>query len=127
MASFRALTPGVSTARPAPWGAHARMPERGASMAGRFYAEGCLRAFHSPSPSALIPVLSISKCSGPDEPRYGMLTGNVLCRRHKVLKSGMGHSRPVKANRLSTKPVVCRKGKPNSTLIVRQAWIAASL
>ena len=46
-----------------------------------------------------------------------MATGNVFCRRHKVLKSGTDHSNPVKANRLSTKPVVCRKGKPNSTLI----------
>ena len=87
----------------------------------------CLRAFHSPSPSASIPVLSISRCSGLDEPRYGILTGNVFCRRHKVLKSGTDHSRPVRAKRLSTKPVVCRKGKPNSTLIVRHAWIAVSM
>ena len=28
----------------------------------------CLRALHSPSPSALMPVLSIRRCSGPAEP-----------------------------------------------------------
>ena len=31
------------------------------------------------------------------------------------------------ACRISTKPVVCRSGMPNSTFIVRQIWIAASL
>ena len=30
----------------------------------RRLAPPCLRAFHSPSPSTLIPVLSISRCSG---------------------------------------------------------------
>ena len=39
----------------------------------------CLRAFHSPSPSALMPVLSISRCSGPVEPLYGIVTDNRLC------------------------------------------------
>src|SRR5690606_27887201 len=41
----------------------------------------CLRACHSPSPSTLMPVLSISRCSGPLEPRYGMLTARVFWRR----------------------------------------------
>ena len=29
----------------------------------------CLRAFHSPSPSTLMPVLSTNRCNGPSEPR----------------------------------------------------------
>jgi hypothetical protein len=43
----------------------------------------CFRAFHSPSPSTLIPVLSISRCSGPFEPRYGMFTARVFWRRQR--------------------------------------------
>ena len=38
----------------------------------------CLRAFHSPSPSDLMPVLSMSRSSGPVPPRYGRLTFSVL-------------------------------------------------
>lgn len=37
----------------------------------------CLRAFHSPLHSALIPVLSIRRFSGPAQPRYGRLTFSV--------------------------------------------------
>ena len=44
----------------------------------RRFGPPCLRAFHSPSPSTLIPVLSISRCSGPFAPRYGMFTASVL-------------------------------------------------
>jgi hypothetical protein len=44
-----------------------------------------------------------------------------------VLKSGTGQSSPTSFSRLSTKPVVCLSGIPNSTFIVRQVWIAASL
>jgi len=29
----------------------------------------CLRAFHSPSPSTLMPVLSINRCNGPPDPQ----------------------------------------------------------
>ena len=36
-----------------------------------------LPAFHSPSPSALMPVLSIRRFSGPVDPRYGRLTFSV--------------------------------------------------
>ncbi len=36
-------------------------------------------------------------------------------------------SRPASSRRLCTKPVVCRNGSPNRTLIVRQAGVAASL
>jgi len=81
----------------------------------------CLRAFHSPSPSALMPVLSIRRCSGPADPRYGRATVNVLCRRHNVLKSGTAQSSPTNLSRLSTNPVVCLKGRLNKTLRVRQA------
>jgi hypothetical protein len=56
-----------------------------------------------------------------------MAIDNVFCRRHKVLKSGTAQSSPINSSRLSTNPVVCLKGKPNSTLMVRQACIAASL
>jgi hypothetical protein len=56
-----------------------------------------------------------------------MATDNVLCRRHKVLKFGTVQFSPANSSKLSTNPVVCLKGKPNSTLIVKQACIAASL
>jgi hypothetical protein len=56
-----------------------------------------------------------------------MATDNVLCRRHKVLKSGTAQFSPANFSMLSMNPVVCLKGKPNSTLIVRQACIATSL
>ncbi len=87
----------------------------------------CLRAFHSPSPSALMHVLSINRFKGPVLQRYGRLTFSVFWRRHSVLKSGTTQSSPTSRNRLCTKPVVCRNGIPNSTLKVTQVWIAASL
>lgn len=87
----------------------------------------CLRVCHSPSPSALMPVLSISRCSGPLEPRYGIATVRFFWRRLRVLKSGTGQSRPANCNRLSTRPITCRSGRRNSTFSVRQVWIAASL
>ena len=93
----------------------------------RRLAPPCLRAFHSPSPSTLIPVLSISRCNGPADPRYGMLTFRVFCRRDNVLKSGTSQFRLISCSRLSTKPVVCLSAMPNSTFIVRQVWMAASL
>ena len=74
-----------------------------------------------------VPVLSISRCSGPLEPRYGMFTARVFWRRDRVLKSGTAQSRPTSRSRLSTKPVVCRSAMPNSTFIERHVWMAASL
>jgi hypothetical protein len=62
----------------------------------------------------------IRRCSGPFEPRYGMLTASVLCRRQMVLKSGTGQSRPFSRSRLSTKPVVWRSAIPKSTFMVKQ-------
>ncbi len=44
----------------------------------RRFVPPCLRAFHSPSPSTLMPVLSIKRCSGPADPRKGMLTFRVF-------------------------------------------------
>lgn len=87
----------------------------------------CLRAYHSPSPSDLMPVLSMSRFSGPKPPRYGRFTFSILWRRHWVLKSGIAQSRSMSRSRLSTPTVVCRSGKPNSSFNVRQAWIAVSL
>ena len=87
----------------------------------------CLRAFHSPSPSTLIPVLSIRRCSGPLEPRYGMLTASVFWRRDSVLKSGPAQFRPIRRKRLSRNPVVWRSAIPNRTFIVRHVWMAVSL
>lgn len=83
----------------------------------RRFGPPCLRACHSPSPSTLIPVLSISRWSGPLEPRYGMLTARDFWRRLSVLKSGTDQSRPTRRNRLSTNPVVCRSAMPNRTFI----------
>ncbi|MFT7370849.1 MAG: hypothetical protein ACI94O_002176, partial [Octadecabacter sp.] len=51
----------------------------------------------------------------------------VHWRQHSVLKSGSTQSSPTNPNRLSTNPVVCRKGKLSSTLMVRRLWMAASL
>jgi hypothetical protein len=56
-----------------------------------------------------------------------MLTFRVFWRRLRVLKSGTSQSRPISRSRLSTNPVVCRSAMPNSTFIVRQVWMAASL
>ncbi|EIE52163.1 hypothetical protein C357_05154 [Citreicella sp. 357] len=58
---------------------------------------------------------------------HGMFTASVFCRRLSVLKSGTDQSNPLNCRRLSTKPVVCLGAMANSTFIVRQAWIAASL
>jgi hypothetical protein len=69
----------------------------------------------------------ISRCSGPFDPRYGMLTAKVFWRRDSVLKSGTVQSRPTSRSRLSTDPVVCRSAMPNKTFIERHVWIAASL
>ena len=73
----------------------------------------CLRSFHSPSPSTLIPVLSTSRWNGPPDPRYGMSTVKVFWRRDSVLKSGTAQSSPVRRTRLPTNPVVWRSAMPN--------------
>ena len=44
-----------------------------------------------------MPVMSISRCSGPSNPRYGMLTCRVFCRRESVLKLGTTQSNPLTA------------------------------
>ena len=93
----------------------------------RRFAPPCLRAGHSPLPSPLMPVLSISRCNGPGEPRCAMLTVRVFWRRLRVLKSGTARSRPIRRSKHSAKPTSCRSALPNSTSIVRQARIAASL
>jgi hypothetical protein len=56
-----------------------------------------------------------------------MFAFRVFWRRDSVLKSGTAQSRPIRHNRLSTNPVVCRSAMPKRTFIVRQVWIAASL
>jgi len=56
-----------------------------------------------------------------------MSTFKVFWRRDSVLKSGTAQSSPVRRSRLSTNPVVWRSAMPNSTFIVRQVWMAASL
>ncbi len=71
--------------------------------------------------------MSIRRCSGPCDPRYGMLTFRVLWRRLSVLKSGTSRSRPIRCSRLLTKPVVCLSAMPISTFMVGQVRIAASL
>ncbi len=74
-----------------------------------------------------MPVLSISRCKGPFEPRYGMFTAKVFWRRDSVLKSGTAQSKPISFSRLLTNPVVCRSAMPNKTFIVRHVWMAVSL
>ena len=56
----------------------------------------CLRAYHSPLPFTSMPALSISKCSGPLGPRYGILTASIFWRRFSVLKSGSVPPRPTR-------------------------------
>ena len=56
-----------------------------------------------------------------------MLTFRVFWRRLSVLKFGTAQSRSIRCSKLSMKPVVCLSAMPNSTFIVRQVWIAASL
>ena len=58
------------------------------------------------------------KVQGPDEPWKGIATDTVPCCQHKVLKFGNVQISPANSSKLSTNPVVCLKGKPNSTLIV---------
>ena len=105
----------------------------------RRFVPPCLRAFPSPSPSTLMPLagslepvaltgsMSIRRCSGPADPRKGMLTFRVFWRRLRVLKFGATQSRSISRSRLSTNPVVCLSAMPNSTFIVKQVWMAASL
>ncbi len=85
----------------------------------------CLRACHAPS--LLIRMLSISKCISPLEPRREMSTAGVFRRRDSVLPSRIRQFGPTSRGWLSTRPVVRRNATPNSTVIERQVWIAASL
>jgi hypothetical protein len=64
---------------------------------------------------------------GPCDPRCGMLTARAVWRRQSVLKSGTSLSRPIRPNRLSTNPDVRRSAMLNSTFILKQLKIAASL
>ena len=70
-------------------------------------------SLHSPSPSTLMPVLSIKRCSGPCDPRNGILTFKVFCRRLSVLKFGTAQSRPIRRSRLLTNPIVCLSADPD--------------
>ena len=47
-------------------------------------------------------MLSINRCSGPSDPRYGVLTFRVFWRRLSVLKFETAQSRPISRNRFST-------------------------
>jgi len=80
-----------------------------------------------PSPSALIPLLSIRRCSGPLEPRYEMFTASGFWRRDSVLKSGTAQSKPIRRKGLSTNPVVYLNAMPNSTFMERHVWMATLL
>ena len=66
---FFLINPEMDVTPDAPFGT-ARRPERALPRA--MSRKGCLRACHSPSPSTLMPVLSISRCSDTSEPHYGM-------------------------------------------------------
>ena len=67
------------------------------------------------------------KSSGALLLREAMSTTSAFWRRHKVLKSGSFRSRPINCSRLSTKPIACRSARPDSTFILRHAWIDAAL
>jgi len=116
LVTFNALTFSVSSSIP-----------RWILRQTRRFGPPCVQAFHSPSPSTLIPLLSIKRCSGPTDPRYGILTFRVFWRQLSVPKFGTVQFRSINRSKLSTKPVVCLKAMPNSTFIVRHVWIAASL
>ncbi len=53
-----------------------------------------------------------------------MATDNALCGKHKVLKLVTVQFSTANFSRLSMNPVVRLKGKPSSTLIVRQTYVA---
>jgi len=74
-----------------------RGPQKGhCELASRFgQAHASHTAERAPSPSALIPVLSIKRFIGPLVPRYGRLTFSVRCRRHKGAEI---RHRPVQAD-----------------------------
>jgi len=74
----------------------------------------CLRQDHSPSPMALMPVLSTRRCRAPLVGRQRMGTVRSCWRQQSVLASGPGQSSLASFNRLTTSPVVCRSGSPNS-------------
>ncbi len=87
----------------------------------------CLRASHSPSPRNLISALSTSRFGGPGARRCVICTSMAFCLRLRVEKSGTAQSRPAIDRILATIPVVCRSGRPNRTVTVKQNRIAASL
>ncbi|GGH50818.1 hypothetical protein GCM10011341_14060 [Frigidibacter albus] len=53
--------------------------------------------------------------------------GALIDADRLLIATGTDQSRPTSRSRLSTKPVVCRSGKPNRTFIVRRVWMAVSL
>jgi hypothetical protein len=53
-------------------------------------------------------------------------TASVFDRRHRAVSFGTHKSKLTIFNKLATIPVVCLKGSFNTTLIVKQNWIAAS-
>lgn len=82
-----------------------------------------LQAFHSHSPSALMPVRSMGRFGEAAPQRYGRHRFDVILRWHSGLKSGTAHSSLTTRSR----PVFCLSGILNRTFRVRQVWIAASL
>jgi hypothetical protein len=63
-----------------------------------------------------MPVLLISRCGGPSEPRFQILAFGVFWRRLAVLHSGPPFPRPISRSRLSTNLVACPSTMPTSTL-----------
>lgn len=79
----------------------------------RRFGPPCLRALHSPSPSGLMPIPSMSRLSGRAPPRKGRLTFSVFWRRHKVLRSATAQFNPTNRSNSrrnsSSAEAICRK------------------
>ena len=95
----------------------------------------CLRAFHAPSPSTLIPVLSIKRCSGPCDPRRDVHGKGLLATaqraevRHLPVQSDQAKQALDEARRLPRRHRARTDGAsmstmPNRTFIVRQVCTA---
>ncbi len=75
----------------------------------------CLRAFHFPSPSTLMPVLSTSRCNGPSEPRQGMLTFSVR-RAYAAAPRPRSHLTPAARQRAEVRDRPVRADQPQQAL-----------
>ena len=83
----------------------------------------CFSSSHSPEPQSFSPVLSTSRCTGP-EPGRGRTMSSVSALRLKVVWSGPARSRPSRAMMEPISPSVCRNARRNTVLSVNAVAMA---